>query len=99
MGRGDGFHWLAVHPATMDYLYHHHNQAVILNLADNPVVAHPVTPLPTKTTVQGVSNVPGIIRRGHALVHKGVNAPRRLRIQPVKLTLRRRGIINGPCQV
>ena len=45
-----------------------HGGAGIPNLANNPIIPHPITPQPTLVMTQGFTEAPGVFRRGKMVI-------------------------------
>lgn len=65
------------------------DQAVIFDLADEPVIADAISPeLPKPRVVQSLSNAPWIVQPGHAFMKELQDAPGVLRVELAQLPVR-----------
>jgi len=70
----------------MTYFNHQHQQAVILDRTDQPVVAHAVSPeFPESLSLQGLADAARVIQTGDALKEKSQDASGMLRVEFVQI--------------
>jgi hypothetical protein len=68
-----------------------HDQAVIFDPANEPVIPNTVFPeLPKPRTVQRFSDAAGIVQQGDSVLQELENAPAVLRVEPAKFPVGRR---------
>jgi hypothetical protein len=61
--------------ASVANLNHQDDEPVIVNSADNPIVANPVSPAPAQRTSQAISYLPFIIKGHHAVFKIILDSP------------------------
>ena len=71
----------AIHVAPIANLENENDQSPVLNVADHPVVTHPVSPTSTELARECVSQSARIIRPSDPLVHEVEDAPRSLALR------------------
>ena len=75
-----------------------HDQAVVLDLADEPVISHTVFPkLPEPGALQGLSNAASIAQLGYSFMEELQDAPGVLGVELAQFPVRSRGNLNLPC--
>ena len=82
----------------MAYFHYENAQSIILNIADDAVIANAVTPKTNKWSSQHFAYATRVFPRRDAFLHIVNNAPRRLLVKLFKLILGCFGVINCPSQ-
>jgi hypothetical protein len=75
-----------------------HNEAVVLNFANKPVITYAVFPeFPKAGALQGLPDAARIFEIGYSLLKELQNAAAMLRIKLAQLPVRGNGKLNLPC--
>jgi len=79
----------AVGLAPMDDLEHQHHQLTVLDVADQPVVAHAVAPESREVGAQPFATLPGVLGLQHKAVQVSQQVLGRGAVEPLELSLGR----------